>query len=254
MICAIDVGNTNIVVALMKDVDDICFCGRIFTERDKTKEKFVIELNTMLDAHNMSIKGVEGVIISSVVPELTPAIKDGIKQITGVEPLLVGLNIETGLNICTDEPSRVGADLLVDAVAAEREYGGSVVVIDMGTATTVSVVQGNNYMGTIIIPGIGISLEALSDRAAQLPVIELTSPDNLVGKNTEDSMKSCIIYGNAAMLDGLIERIEEEIGQVTVLATGGVGELIIPYCKKDIILDSDLLLKGLWYIYNMNCY
>jgi type III pantothenate kinase len=154
----------------------------------------------------------------------------------------------------TDHPASLGSDLVVDAVAATEEYSGMIAIFDMGTATTCSVVdEKRSYLGTLIMPGIKISQDALTERTSQLPYICFEKPKHMIGKNTIESMQSGLIYGNAAMVDGLIERLEAEVGgEMTVVATGGIAGIIVPFCRKKIIYEPDLLLKGLWYIYHKN--
>ena len=168
--------------------------------------------------------------------------------------MVVGPGIKTGLNIQMDNPSQVGSDRIVIAVAALSEYAPPLILLDLGTATTIEAVdEGSTYLGGCIIPGVRISLEALSANAAQLPGIRLDRPKKVVGKNTEDSMRSGIMYGTAAMIDGMLERMEAELGwQATVVATGGMAQFIIPLCRRQINLEKDLLLKGLNIIYKKN--
>lgn len=254
MIFAVDIGNSNIVVGLMDHRQHIKFSGRIRSDRQKTKEEFMIEMRTLMDIYHVSLEGLQGVIISSVVPELTDVVREGMALLTGICPMVVGMGIKTGIKIATDHPASLGCDLVVDAVAACESYEGPLVIFDMGTATTCSVVSEERaYLGTLIMPGVKISQDALSERASQLPHIRFEKPKHMIGRNTIDSMQSGLLYGNAAMIDGLIERIEEEMEtKVTVLATGGIAGLIITYCRKKIIYDPDLLLKGLWHIFYKN--
>lgn len=254
MIAAVDIGNSNIVIGLMDEARQVCFSGRIRSDRQKTKEEFMIELKTLLEIYHVTLEGVQGIIISSVVPGLTDVVREGLSLMTGLTPLVVGHGIRTGIRIATDHPASLGSDLVVDAVAATEEYSGTIAIFDMGTATTCSVVDGRrSYLGTLIMPGVKISQDALTERTSQLPYIRFEKPKHMIGKNTIESMQGGLIYGNAAMVDGLIERIEEELGcGVTVLATGGIAGVIVPYCRKKIIYDPDLLLKGLWYIYHKN--
>jgi len=254
VIFAVDIGNSNIVIGLMDGQRHVCFSGRVRTDRQKTKEEFMIDIKTLLDIYHVSMEGVRGVIISSVVPEMTDIVYAGMKQLTGYKPLVIGMGIKTGIKIATDHPASLGSDLVVDAVAASEEYPGTLVIFDMGTATTCSVVDENRtYLGTMIMPGIRISQDALTERTSQLPYIRFEKPKRLIGRNTIESMQSGLIYGNAAMIDGLIERIEETLGKkVTAVATGGTAGIILPHCKKEIIYDPDLLLKGLWYIFHKN--
>lgn len=253
MILALDVGNTNIVVGCIQD-KDIVFEGRLASDRDRTMDEYAINFKTLFDINNIDIEQVEGAIISSVVPPLTNNLKDAIYKVTGHKPLVVGPGIKTGLNILMDNPGQLGADLVVDAVAAIHEYEAPLIIFDMGTATTCSVIDKNkNYIGGIIYPGMKVAEEALSSKASQLPFISFEAPKRIIGKNTVDCMKSGMIHGNAAMIDGMIDRIEGELGQTaTVVATGGLSTCVIPYCKREIIYDNDLLLKGLFLIYKKN--
>ncbi len=253
MILALDVGNTNIVVGCIED-EKIVFEGRLASDREKTMDEYAINFKILFDIYKIDIEKVEGAIISSVVPPLTNNLKEAIYKVTGHRPLVVGPGIKTGLNILMDNPGQLGADLVVDAVAALNEYQPPLIIFDMGTATTCSVVDKNrNYIGGIIYPGMKVSEEALSSRASQLPYISFEAPKRVIGKNTVDCMKSGMIHGNAAMIDGMIDRIEEELGQkATVIATGGLSKCVIPYCKRTIIYDNDLLLKGLLLLYKKN--
>jgi type III pantothenate kinase len=253
MLCVVDIGNTNIVVALMESCEKVCFSGRIITERDKKKEKFMQEIDKLFCNSHYKLENVDGVIISSVVPEITEKIREGMYELTGKEVKVLGPELDTGLIINMDNPEKVGSDLIAVGVAATEMYSGTVVIFDMGTATTCSVVRDKEYLGTLIMAGVGISQEALSSRASQLPQISLEDVEDgearLLAKNTVDSMIGGIVYGNASMIDGIIQRIEDEMQcKVTALATGGIAKLIVPYCKKKVILDENLLLKGMWYI------
>ncbi len=259
MIFAVDIGNSNIVAGLMDKQRKVHFNGRIRTDRQKTREEFMIELKSLLDIYHISMKDIKGVIISSVVPELTDVVREGMTLLTGIKPIVVGYGIKTGIKIATDQPASLGTDLVVDAVAAVEEYGvmegdsRTFAIFDMGTATTCSIVDDRTYLGTMIMPGIRISQEALTEKTSQLPYIRFEKPEHLIGKNTMESMQSGLVYGNAAMVDGLIERIECTMGkEIMVIATGGIAGLIIPHCKRKILFDSDLLLKGLWYIFYKN--
>ena len=201
----------------------------------------MVAVRTLLDIYHVRAEGADGVIISSVVPDLTDLVREGMAVLTGVKPLVVGQGIKTGIRIATDHPASLGSDLVVDAVAAAEEYPGPAAVFDLGTATTCSVIDRKRaYLGTLIMPGIGISQEALSERAAQLPHIRFERPKHLIGKNTVESMQSGLVYGNAAMIDGLIERIEEELHEkVTAIATGGAAKRIVPHCRREIVCDPD---------------
>ncbi len=253
MLLAIDIGNTNIVIGAIQD-DKIIFEARIATERVKTSDQYAVEIKNMLDLFGVKVSDLRDCIISSVVPPVFNSVHTGIMKVTGKQPLVVGPGIKTGLNIQMDTPSQVGSDRIVIAVAALSEYEPPLTLLDLGTATTIEVVdKGNVYLGGCIIPGVRISLEALTSRAAQLPGIQLDRPKRVIGKNTVDCMRSGVMYGAAAMLDGMIDRVEEELGcPTTVVATGGMAQFVCPLCKREIHLERDLLLKGLNLIYKKN--
>lgn len=253
MLLAIDIGNTNIVIGGIQD-DQIVFEARIATERVKTSDQYGAEIKNMLALFDVKPSDIGDCIISSVVPPVFNSVHTGVVKLTGKQPMVVGPGIKTGLNIQMDTPSQVGSDRIVIAVAALAEYEPPLTLLDLGTATTIEVVdKGNVYMGGCIIPGVRLSLEALTSRAAQLPGIQLDRPKRVIGKNTVDCMRSGVMYGAAAMLDGMIERVEEELGySTTVVATGGMAQFVCPLCKRDIKLERDLLLKGLNLIYKKN--
>ena len=253
MILAIDIGNTNIVVGCI-DENEIYFTERLSTVRTKSELEYAVDLKTILDIYHIKKTEIEGCIISSVVPQITNIAKLAVEKILKKKVMVLGPGIKTGLNILMDYPGQRGADLVADAVAASNNYPAPLIVIDMGTATTVSVLNDKKqYIGGMILPGVGLSLDALTSRASQLGGIGIEAPKHLIGKNTTECMKSGIIYSSAASLDGIVERIEEELGtEATVVATGGLAKKIIPYCKKKITLDEELLLKGLLIIYEKN--
>lgn len=253
MLLAIDIGNTNLVIGCIHD-DKILFKARIATDRSRTSDQYGVEIKNMLEAYGVSRDQIEDCIISSVVPPVFNSVKTGVIKVLGKQPMVVGPGLKTGLNIHVDVPSQVGSDRIVIAVAALAEYKAPLILMDLGTATTIEVVEPENrYIGGCIFPGVRISLDALTSRAAQLPGISLDKPKCVIGKNTVDCMRSGMMYGTAAMLDGLVERIEEELGhKSTIIATGGMAQFVTPLCKRDIILDKDLLLKGLNIIYKKN--
>lgn len=253
MLLAIDIGNTNIVIGGIRN-DEIVFQVRVSTDATKTSDQYAVDIKNMLWLSDIPVREIEACIISSVVPPVFNSVHTGVRKVIGLEPLVVGPGIKTGLNVLTDNPAAVGSDLIVAAVAAAASYPPPLILVDMGTATTMTVVLENNaYIGGAIIPGIRISAEALSTRAAQLPGIQLDKPRRIIGKNTVESMRSGVMYGTACMLDGMIERMEEELGRpATVVATGGMAQFIIPLCRRQMILEHDLLLKGLNLIYKKN--
>lgn len=253
MILAIDVGNTNIVIGCCKE-NNIKFVERLSTNPSNTVLEYVISFKTVLELYNIDPLSIEGGIISSVVPSVVTAIKSAVKKLTGKDFMVIGPGLKTGLSICIDNPAQLGSDLVVDAVAGINEYDLPLVIFDMGTATTVSVIDDNkNYLGGMIIPGVSVSLNSLISRTSQLPKISLDPPKRIIGKNTIECMKSGILYSAASSIDGIIERIEEDLGKkVCAIATGGLAGIIIPYCNHNVILDDELLLKGLLLIYNRN--
>ena len=253
MLLAIDIGNTNIVLGGIRD-DEILFQARIATDRIKTSDQYGVEIKNMLEAFDVRREDISDCIISSVVPPVFHSVRTGVVKVIGKEPMVVGPGLKTGLNIRVDVPSQVGSDRIVIAVAALAEYKAPLILMDLGTATTIEVVEeGNTYVGGVILPGVKISLDALTSRAAQLPGISLDQPKRVVGKNTVDCMRSGVMYGTAATIDGLVERMEEELGyHATLVATGGMAQFIAPLCKREIILEKDLLLKGLNILYKKN--
>ncbi len=254
MLLAIDMGNTNIEVGVIDD-DRIHFTERISTDRDKTELEYAVILKTVMDIHGIDINSISGSIISSVVPPLTHIMKEAVRKlIKNINPMVVGAGLKTGLNIKIDDPRTMGADLVVDSVAALNEYGAPSIVVDMGTATTITVIdKDRNYIGGVIIPGVMTSLEALVSDTSQLPRVSLSSPEKFICTNTVDCMKSGIINGQASLVDGMIERFEDELGyKALVIATGGLSKVIIPKCRHEIILDSALMMKGLKTIYDKN--
>lgn len=253
MILAIDIGNTNIVIGCISD-DKILFTERMSTDSNKTVLEYAIGFKTVLELYHIHSEDLTGSIISSVVPPVTNTVKEALHKITHHHVMVVGPGIRTGLNILMDNPATTGSDLIVNAVAAIHEYPAPLIIFDFGTATTASVVdRKKNYIGGMIIPGIRVSLDGLASHASQLSRISLDAPKKIIGTNTIDCMKSGLLFGNAAMLDGIVDRIEEELGEpATVLATGGLASLIVPLCKKNIVLDDNLLLRGLNLIYKKN--
>jgi type III pantothenate kinase len=253
MILAIDIGNTNIVIGCIKG-DDILFVERLSTDTTKTVLEYAISFKNVLEMYHLDPDDFQGSIISSVVPPVTNIVKEAAIKIAGMDVIVVGPGVKTGLNILMDNPAQLGSDLVANAVAGIAEYKTPLILIDMGTATTISVVdKKNNYIGGMILPGIRVSSDSLTSRTSQLPRISVEAPKKLIGTNTIDCMKSGMIYGNASCIDGMIQRINKELGeQATVVATGGLAPSIIPHCQEEIIIDDALLLKGLKLIYQKN--
>ena len=254
MILAFDIGNTNIVIGGIEE-EKITFLTRIATNLNETEAEYAVMIKSLLELYGVKKGSVEGSILSSVVPPLNNIIIRVIELLTGKPPLVVGPGLKTGLNILSGDPRELGADLVVAAVAAMQKHPGeNLIILDMGTATTFSAVDKNGgFRGVIIYPGVMVSFDALASRTAQLPRISFDEPKQVLGTTTVDSMQSGLIYGNAAMLDGLIDRVEDEMGEpCTVIATGGLSGKIVPHCRRKIILDEDLLLDGLRILYEKN--
>lgn len=253
MILAIDIGNTNIVIGCC-DRGKIYFVERLSTNNTKTELEYAISFKNVLELYHINPKEIEGGIISSVVPPITNIVRASAEKVLGKSVKIVGPGVKTGLNILMDNPAQVGSDRIVNAVAAINEYTAPLIIIDMGTATTFCVVdEKKNYIGGMILPGVRISLDALTAGTSQLSRISIEAPKKIIGKNTIDCMKSGIINGNAACIDGMISRINRELGQeATVIATGGLAKKIVPHCEQKICIDDELLLKGLRLIYEKN--
>lgn len=253
MILAIDIGNTNVVLGCVEG-ETIQFEARIATDPIKTSDQYCVDIKTMLDLNEVRIQDLEGTIISSVVPQVLNSIKTAIMKLAHKTPLVVGPGIKTGLNIQIENPEQTGADLVVAAVSALKEHKPPMIIIDMGTATTLSVLDKNGaFVGGCLCPGVKISMEALTSRTALLPGIQLDQPKRAIGRNSIDCMRSGIMLGAACMLDGMIERMEQELGYpVKVLATGGIARFVIPMCRREILYDGDLLIKGLAELYRKN--
>ena len=253
MILAIDVGNTNIVIGGIEN-GKTAFISRLSTDTGKTEDEYAINIKIITELYHVKVTDFSGAIISSVVPQVIATLRSAVHKVTGHTPLIVGPGIKTGLDIKIDNPAQLGSDLVVGAVAAIALYPKPLMIIDMGTATTICAVDKNScYRGGVIIPGVKVAMESLSRNAAQLQSISLDAPKKAIGTNTIDCMRSGVVLGNASMIDGLIDRMSQELdGSPTIIATGGLAQKIIPYCRHDIIINDELLLIGLEIIYNKN--
>lgn len=253
MILAIDIGNTNIAIGGF-DAAEPAFVVRISTNASKTADEYASKIMHTLSLYNIEKCDVKGAIIASVVPPLNAVIKAAVKFVYGVEPLFVGPGIKTGIGIHCDNPASVGADIICACVAAEKLYGAPALIVDMGTATKMMVLDGRGaFVGVSIMPGVLMGLKALSSGTAQLPQVSLEAPERVIGKNTVDCMKSGVVFGHAAMIDAMIDRVFEEYGQeMPVYATGGLSNVIIEHCKHKIKKDINMVLKGLYILYQKN--
>ena len=253
MILALDIGNTNIVLGCI-DNNNIYFEGRLATDLGKTEMEYAVLFKNILDIYNVDLSGLEGAILSSVVPPLNPVLKNAIHAVTGFIPLDVNIHCNTGLKLDVDHAEEIGSDLIVATVAALEEYKPPVIIIDMGTATTFWVIDQNGVpCGGAFMPGVQISQDALSARTSQLPSISFSDLGNVIGRNTVDCMKSGMIYGTAAMIDGMSARFREELGcDAPIIATGGLSREIVTHCRLPVQFDDTLLLDGLRLLWEKN--
>lgn len=257
MLLAIDIGNSNISVGLFDRQKDLRFLASLDTDSRKTADQISIDLLSLFTLYGCDIKEVSGAIFSSVVPQLNFMMEKALTRLLGKPPMVVGAGIKTGLNIRMEFNSQqLGADIVASAVAALEKYPVPIIMIDMGTATIISYIsERRSYEGGLMFPGVRVSLDALSHHTAQLPSISLQHPKHLIGKNTEDCMRSGIVYGTAGMLDGVIDRIREMLNgtEPSIVATGSNAPVIARYCRNHVVYDKYLLMEGLWAIYQKNC-
>lgn len=254
MILAIDAGNTHIVLGCLEG-ERLLFTARLSTDRKKTADEYALMFRNLLDLHQVDRTRIEGAILASVVSELTEAIRTAAEIVTHRSPIVVGAGIKTGVNIKIDDPGQLGADLVVGAVAATAKYEKPLIIFDLGTANTMSVIDTDGrFLGGAIMAGPRLSVDALSTGTSQLPQIDLDVPPKVIGSNTLHAMQSGAVYGHAAMVDGLVDRVEAELCKpmATVVATGGLAGTIVPLCRRDIRLDSALMMDGLRLIYEKN--
>ena len=254
MLLTVDLSNSRITLAGLQD-GAVRFSCQIATVKTRTADEYAALMHLMLEQKHADCGALEGCILSSVVPELTQVLRQGLELLTGLAPMVLGPGIKTGLNIRLDDPSELGGDFVAAAVAAQAAYPLPVITVDMDTAIGLGVTDGQGrYIGGVIAPGIMVSTAALTSRASLLHNVTPQAPSHIICKNTDESMRSGIIYGAAAMLDGLLAGMEEELGQTaTVVATGVWAPAVIPHCRRrDIRLDKDLIHRGLWLIWKKN--
>lgn len=253
MILAIDVGNTNIVIGCIDD-EKTYFEERLSTDSSKTALELAYGIKAALELYSIDIKEIEGAIVSTVVPSITMSIISAVEKLIGKTPIVVGPGVKTGLNIKIDDPRSVGSDLIAAAVAGINGFGAPLFIIDMGTATTISVIDKDGmYIGGLIAPGVNLSMSALTNNTAQLPDVRIEGKCRAIGRSTAECMKSGVILGCASMIDGMIERMTKELGYAApVIATGGLASTVVPMCNTKITLCDDLVLKGLNIIYRKN--
>ncbi len=253
MLLTADVGNTNIKLGIF-DGDNLIHILRFSTDSCKTSDEYAVELYTFFQIYGIDAKTIDGSIISSVVPSVTYPLRQAIQTVTGAKSFVVGPGLKTGLDIKVDHPETVGADMVSGCVGACEKYGGPLIVIFMGTATTIVFVDENNtYLGVSIAPGVGISLDALTQNGALLPSVDLKAPKKAIATNTTDCIRSGVVYGTACMLDGMIERFYAERNtKCRVIATGGYAQQMIKTCTHEITFDENIILEGLNFIYKKN--
>ena len=255
MILSVDVGNSTTTVGLFDETGKLTFRATLETSRSKTRDQCAIDLLGVFGLYGADIHRVDGSILSSVVPPLTAIFTDALTRLTGKTPMVVGPGIKTGLNIKAEIHNQLGSDIVASAVAAMAAYPSPIVMVDLGTATSASLISGSVYEGCVIMPGLTLALEAMWSRADALSPISLesTAPVELLGRTTEEAMRSGALYGHAAMLDGVIDRLEEAAGSpVTVVATGGSAPRILRCCKRTAHYDADLVMRGLYLLYQKN--
>lgn len=252
LLCA-DIGNTNITLGFF-DEESLLFTARLSTRPHRTADQFALEIKNVIELNGCDYKHIEDAVIGSVVPEVGVSVSRAVSKLCNIVPLMLGPGVKTGVNIKIDNPAQLGADLVAGAVGAMDSYTVPCIIIDMGTATTLSVIdEKGQFLGGSIMAGVGLTANALVGNTSLLPSVNIEAPKSVIGSNTVDCMKSGLIYGTAAMLDGLIDRIEEELGsECTVVATGGRSKEIITHCHREIIYNENLLLDGLRLIYEKN--
>lgn len=256
MLLAIDIGNSNVVIGCLDENNNTTALFRMVTDLKKTEDEYASGMKTILEYNKVDCAAFKGAIICSVVPPLTEIFRIAVEKIIGCKALVVGTGVKTGLNVMIENPASLGSDIVAASVAAMAEFPLPVIVIDMGTATTVTVVdKGNRYIGGAIVPGVALSMNALSSGTSLLQKVPIEAPKKAISTTTTESMQSGAVYGNAALLDGMIERFEQELGcRASTVATGGIAAKIVPHCRHEIVYDENLLLKGLGIIYRKNKY
>jgi len=253
MILAIDAGNSNVVIGCIEN-GEIVSKSRFTTDRNEQDYGYAMKMCQAFEFDCIDCRSFEGAIISSVVPPITLPLKSAVKKVTGLDAMVIGAGMKTGLNVRIDDPGTLGADIVADSVAVIDRYKLPAIVIDMGTATTITAIdESKSFIGGAIVPGVHLSFSALATGTSLLPNISIEAPSKCIATNTTDCMKSGAVYGSAALIDGMIERMEEELGKsATVIATGGLAQRVIPYCKREIEYDPYLLLRGLEILYEKN--
>lgn len=253
MILAIDTGNTHTVVGCVNEKNEVVHRLRIPTDRDDTEYGYAARIQQLFDIFQIDVKAIDASVISSVVPQVTVVLKKAVKILTGLDSLVLGEGIKTNLEIRLE--GGIAPDLEATAVAAKEDYPLPCIIVDMGTATTLTVVNEEGaYIGGAILPGVGTALNAMIDATSLLPGISIEPPSRAIAVETVDAMKSGVVYGAAGSIDGIVDHFSQEMGRepASIVMTGGIGHLIAPVCRHEVTVDDDMLLKGLIKIYHMN--
>jgi len=253
MLLAVDVGNTEIVLGVFEG-EELRHTWRLSTRAEDTSDELTLLFSGLLEHRGLDLRrDVDGVVVASVVPDLTGALREMAEGIWDFPPVFVGPGTKTGVPILTDNPREVGADRVVNALAAHRRYGGAAIVVDFGTSTNFDVVSHDGaFVGGVIGPGIQVSAASLVSRTARLPSVELVAPPSVIGTNTVACIQSALIFGTADMVDGIVRRVREEIGEATTVATGGLAPVVIPHCTTIEHHEPWLTLEGLRLVHERN--
>jgi type III pantothenate kinase len=253
VLLAVNVGNTETKIGVFRD-HELAFSRRIGTHPERTADELALLLGGFLEQKDLSFsRQITGVAISSVVPSMTQSLRDMTERYFHFEPVIVGPGVKTGMAVLTDNPREVGADRIVNAIAAFEFYGGPCIVVDFGTATTYDVVsEKGDFVGGVIAPGLEVSAIGLSRVADRLPQVEISAPRSVIGKNTVEAIQAGLVFGTAAEVDGVIERIQKELGPATVVATGGLAGVVMPHCHSIDHHDTWLTLQGLRLVFERN--
>ena len=253
MLLTVDIGNSHITLGVF-DGEELCFTARMATDTKRTRDLYAVDIRGIMELYGADTARISGSIICSVVPEITDAIAKAIKKAVGIDSMILGPGIKTGVNIKIDNPAQLGADLVAGAAGALRLYSTPAIIFDLGTATTISVLdQNGDFLGGSICAGVAITLDALATKTSLLPHVNIEKPKSPIGTNTVASMQSGLVYGTAAMMDGMADRIEAELGKKAVLiATGGLAATILPACRREYIYNDNLLLEGMRFIFEKN--
>ncbi len=254
MLLAIDIGNSNVVFGCLNEKNEVVRQFRMVTDLKKTEDEYAALMQGILSFNGLDCGNIEGAIIGSVVPPLTEIFRTAVEKIIGVRALVLGAGVKTGLNIMIEDPGSLGADIVAASVAAMAEMPLPVIVFDLGTATTITVVdKDNKYIGGAIVPGVALSMNALSAGTSLLQKVPIEAPKKCINTTAAESMQSGAVFGTASLMDGMIGRFEKELGcQASLVATGGLAKKIVPHCTHEILYQEDLVLKGLAIIYHKN--